>query len=154
MTKVTTSESAVHQSVKWTSIDSQADLDALDRAVCWEDSRVLEYHAGSACRPHYPADVSRSGYSFKDIHVLVEVPCSHAPFLELAFIHCDWVGANAFEDLTLRGRVDVLRRVVLREDDGSDLLRCARLIYRWLAEANTEGSLYADPEARRHDTQT
>jgi hypothetical protein len=128
--------------VTWESIDSQADLDALDRAVCWEDSRVLEYHASPALRPYYPRDVNRSGSCFKDIHVLLEAPCSRAPYLELVFIHCEWVGGNAFEDLTLRGRVDTLRRVVLREDEGSDLLRCARVIYRWLRDASTEGDFY------------
>lgn len=131
----------------WTSIDSQADLDALDRAVCWDDSRVVEYHAGSALRPYYPADVSRSGYCFKDIHVLVEAGCSRGAFLELAFIHCEWVGANAFEHLTLRGRVDTSRCVVLHEQDGSDLVRCARLIYRWLPEASTEGDFYSASRA-------
>jgi hypothetical protein len=131
--------------VAWTTIDSQADLDALDRAVCWEDSRVVEYHAGSALRPYYPTDVSRSGYCFKDIHVLLEACSSRGAFLELVFIHCEWVGANAFEHLALRGRVDTLRRVVLREQDGPDLLRCARLIYRWLPQASTGGDFYSDP---------
>lgn len=29
-----------------TSIDTQEELDVLENAVCWEDARVVEYHAG------------------------------------------------------------------------------------------------------------
>lgn len=128
--------------MSWNSIDCQAALDELDRAVCWEDSRVLEYLASPAPRPYYPTDVSRSGYERKDLHVLLDVCSSISPFLELVFIHCSSIGANAFEGLCLQGHVDTLRRVELRTDDGVTLVRCARLIYRWLSEASTTGDFY------------
>jgi hypothetical protein len=130
------------QAMTWKSIDCQADLDELDRVVCWEDSRVLEYLASSAPRPYCPTDVSRSGYEHKDIHVLLDACSSTLPFLELVFIHCDWIGANAFERLCLQGRVDTLRRVELSTEDGDVLVRCGRLLYRWLAEASTTGDFY------------
>ena len=116
--------------MSWKAIDCQADLNELDRAVCWEDSRVLEYWASPASRPYYPTDVSRSGYERKDVHVLLAACSSISPFLELVFIHCDWVGANALEHLCLQGHVDALRWVELRTHDGAILIRCARLTYR------------------------
>lgn len=36
----------------WQSVDNQAQLDALDAQVAWEDAEVLEYHAGLGDRPH------------------------------------------------------------------------------------------------------
>jgi hypothetical protein len=126
----------------WNTIDCQADLNELDAAVCWEDSRVLEVWASPAAQPYYPTDVSRSGYERKDVHVLLDACSSVSPFLELVFIHCDWIGANAFERLSLQGHVDTLRRVEVRTADGDVVVRCARLAYRWLAEAGIPGEFY------------
>lgn len=139
----------------WQSVDTQSQLDALHTLVCWEDACVLEYHAGYGQRDHYPSDVSRSGYDRPDIHVLVrrmdgastrrttgEDPYGRTPFLELAFLHCDRLGADAFERLHLRGMVDSLKRVELLSSDGSTLLRASRLIYQWLTNAPSDGSYY------------
>lgn len=86
--------------------------------------------------------MSRSGYERKDVHVLLEACSTAAPFLELVFIHCDWIGENAFERLCLQSHVDTLRRVELCAHDGAILVRCARLVYRWLAEADTTSDFY------------
>ena len=126
----------------WRPIDTQAQLDALDAAVCWEDSRVLEYYGSAAVEPHYPSDVCRTGHEHKDIHVLIEASSAQGAFLELVFIHCDWVGANVLDHPSLLGRVDVLKRVTLQTEEGEITLRCARVIHRWLDEASVEGRFY------------
>jgi hypothetical protein len=131
----------------WKTIDGQTDLDELDAAVCWEDSRAREYWASAATQPYFPADVSRSGYDHKNLHVLLETCSSVAPFLELVFVHCDRIAQDAFDRLELRGRVDSLRRIELRTDDGSPLLRCARIVYRWLTDASTQGDFYGRGES-------
>ena len=113
--------------MEWKHIDTQADLDALEDAVCWEDSQVIEYHAGNFPRPYFPADVSRTGHHHPDIHVLVEDCCR---FMELVFIHCDHVGANVFQNFYVSGKVRSLKRVELTSRDGSVRLRCGRLIWR------------------------
>jgi hypothetical protein len=128
--------------MNWHSIDTQAELDALNQSVCWEDSEVLEYHAGRGHRAHYPEDVSRSGHDRLDIHVLVDASGAPQPFLELGFIACDAVGAEAFDRLHLTGFVDSLKRVEIRAADGSSLFRTARLVYRWLPDAPRDGTHY------------
>jgi hypothetical protein len=117
----------------WKTVDTQRDLDELDRTVCWEDSQTLEYYAKYSNEPYFPSDVSRSGYENMNVHVLCRTLCKPAPFLEIALIDCDRMAASALERLTMRGRVDQLKRVELLGSGDSLNLRCSRLMYRFLS---------------------
>jgi hypothetical protein len=129
----------------WSTIDTQTQLDALEKSVCWEDVRLLEYHAGRGVRAHYPSDVSRSGYERLDVHVLLET--DDGKFLELAFLHCERLGPDAFERLHLRGTVDSLKRVELRSSRESVLLFAGRVLYRRLEKAPVDGTHYWPAES-------
>jgi hypothetical protein len=133
--------------MNWTNIDVQGDLQRLDESVCWEDTTVLEYYATSALAPGLPSDVSRSGYVHPNLYVLLDAACgADLPWLELALMHCDRIGADALSRLHLGGRVDTLRRVEVVSHDGSVLLRCARLAYRRLPESDRDGRFYTRAE--------
>lgn len=128
----------------WIAVDTQDDLATLEEAVCWEDSEVIEYHGGRFNQPHFPNDVSRSGYSHPDIHVLMSAD-ARAPYLELAFIHCDHLCADVWQGFYVAGRVDSLKRVELTSPSGDLRLRCARLVYRWLEDVDIRKSFYGGP---------
>ena len=73
----------------WNVIDSQSDLNALDKSVCWEDSSSIEYYAITGNEPFFPSDVSRSGYIHKNVHILCGICSSKAAYLEMVWIDCD-----------------------------------------------------------------
>src|SRR5262245_47415597 len=134
--------------MEWRTVDTQADLDRLDNGVCWEDAAVLESYATPALARGLPSDANRSGFELPNVYVLVDDAC-HAgdgAWLELAFIHCEWSGHYAFRGLDLRGRVDSLRRVELRDGEGETTVRCARLAYRRGPARPSNGLFYASPE--------
>jgi hypothetical protein len=136
--------------VTWQAIDTQEQLDELDRLVCWEDSELLEFHGGHTLRPYFPSDVSRSGYDRPDVHIVIAAPCGQkTDILELCLIHCDRLGEDAFERLHLRGRVDSLRRVEIASEDGTTLFRCARLIFRWRERTASDGGAHYFPRTER-----
>ena len=118
--------------MKWCTIDSQQDLESLEKGVCWEDSEVLAYFASDENQPFYPSDVSRSGYIRKNLHLVCSSVSSAGSFLELVFIHADSINGAFLERPVLNGRVDSLRRVELRDFGGRVMLRCGRLLYRFL----------------------
>lgn len=127
----------------WIGIESQPELDALNESLCWEDSRILEYYATSALRSGLPEDVSRSGYERLNLYVLIDTcGVGGAPFLELALLAYDRIGADVFERMHLSGKVDALKRVEIISGDGSTLLRCARVAYRRLNEADFSGHYF------------
>lgn len=118
--------------MKWRTIDSQQDLESFDKSVCWEDSGVLSYFASEEEQPYYPSDVSRSGFVRKNLHIVCASDSSAGPFLEMVFIHVDSIAGDFLERPALGGRVDSLRRVELRDFGGRVMLRCGRLLYRFL----------------------
>jgi hypothetical protein len=118
--------------MKWHTIDSQQDLETFEKSVCWEDSEVLAYFASNEDQPYFPPDVSRSGYARKNLHIACASDSSAGPFLEMVFIHVDSIIGDFLERPVLGGRVDSLRRVELRDSGGRVLLRCGRLLYRFL----------------------
>ena len=128
--------------MQWIGVDTQAELDALDTSVCWEDARVLEYYTTPALYPGMPDDVSRSGYDHPNVYVLVDAGGPTPRFLELALLHCDRIGADAFNRLHLSGRIDALKRLEVVSGDGTTLLRCARLAYRRLDDVDQSGHYY------------
>jgi hypothetical protein len=126
----------------WKSIDSQTDLDQLDGLICWEDSKTAEYYATPASEPYFPADISRSGFENKNIHILCEVCSKTAPLLELVFIDCDWLATNFLENISLHGRVDTLKRVEIWDLNKATLMRCSRLLYRFIDERLAKPGFY------------
>lgn len=119
----------------WQSVDTQAELDDLAARVCWEDSETQEIYATPANLDYYPSDVSRSGYRLMNVHVLINADSSVAPFLELAFVDCDRTNIHFLTHLFVKGRIDGLKRVELEDGKGQAVLRCSRLIFRFLSES-------------------
>jgi hypothetical protein len=118
--------------MRWQSIDKQADLDALDRAVCWDDTDLLEIHGGRHAWTLSLADINRRGLDALDYRVLLRVcGAKEAPYLELAFVECDEFSQRAFL-AGLGGRVTTLMQVEI----GPVLqgIRCSRVFFRWLQE--------------------
>jgi hypothetical protein len=142
--------------MKWRTIDSQQDLESFEKSVCWEDSEVIAYFASDEDQAYFPSDVSRSGYVRKNLNLVWASDSSAGPFLEMVFIHTDSIVGDFLERPVLGGRVDSLRRVELRDFGGRVLLRCGRLLYRFLA---TRPAVYlsvtpaeeADPVATDND---
>jgi hypothetical protein len=127
----------------WQVVDNQVQLDLLNRQVCWDDAALLEFTSTRAplrCLPH---DVCRSGHDHPNLYVLFQAFGPGGEYLELAFIHCDRYGAAALEHMRLNGHVDSLKRVELRSSDGDTLLRCARLAFRALDDADESGLHFA-----------
>lgn len=120
--------------MNWKSVDTQADLDELCQKVCWEDSETIEFYGKLGNEPYFPDDISRSGHRNQNIHVLCRI-CSHAgAWMELVLIDCDWFYFSSLRHLRMQGKVDSLRRVDLQDEKKSTLLRCSRLIYRFLTQ--------------------
>ena len=127
----------------WHAIETQSDLDTLDQRVCWEDSETVEYYATARNEDYFPSDVSRSGYGHKNVHVLCQVSSPEAAYLEMVWIHCDWFNGHFLDHPHMSGRVDRMKRVEILDAQRSTQMRCARIIYRFVAEADaTEGSYY------------
>jgi len=129
--------------MSWHTIESQDELDALNKRVCWEDSETVVYFATARNEDYFPSDVSRSGYILKNVHVLCRICSQEAGYLEMVWIHCDWFTSHFLDHPYMSGRVDSLKRVEVLDAQRSTQMRCARVIYRFVAEADvTEGSYY------------
>lgn len=131
------------ESMDWTPINTTDDLRRLDQAVCWEDSQTLEYYASFRNEDFFPSDVNRSGYMNKNIHILCRVDSRLGPYLEMVLIDCDWHGSRFLDKPSMSGRVDTLKRVQIEDAWGATVMRCSRLIYRFLpADHVVEGRTY------------
>lgn len=123
------------QSPPWLSIETQLELDRLERSIPWEDARTIEFYGTNRIEPFFPGDVSRCGQIHKNIYVLVRYYTSKGPrFLELVLIHCDHGSLWFLEKPDVRGHVDSLKRVEFRGFDGVAVARCARVMYRFIDE--------------------
>jgi hypothetical protein len=119
--------------VEWGLVENQSDLDALDRAVYWSDAEAVALVADTvSANPLFPADVSRSGHIKWNVRLLLYVANSRGSHLELVLIDCDEIRLEAFNGLSLQGRVDVLKRIEIKRADGTRRLRCSRLMYRFI----------------------
>jgi hypothetical protein len=117
----------------WRLVDDQAGLDALDASVNWDDAEPVAFVGESlSSSPILPSDVARSGHHYPNLRLLLYVADGRGSHLELLFVDCDEAGAHVFRGLTLRGRVDSLRRVEVDDLKGQRQLRCSRLMYRFL----------------------
>jgi len=120
------------QAMPWISVDSQADLDGLEQSVCWIDSFTIEYYGTFRDAPYFPSDICRSGYDRKNIYVLHKCDSPLGVCLEMVFVHCDCVSGDFLDKPFVVGRVDTLKRVEIWNGRGAAVMRCARLIYRFL----------------------
>jgi hypothetical protein len=65
----------------------------------------------------------------------------------MVWIHCDWFTSHFLDHPQMSGRVDGLKRVEILDSQQATKMRCARLIYRFVAEADVkEGSYYVRSE--------
>jgi hypothetical protein len=119
----------------WIAIDTQEQLDVLDRSVCWEDSHTVAFLGSTASEEVgiFPEDVSRSGYENWDIRILFHVDIREGSHLEIACADCDAFSAALFRNFTLKGQVDSLKRIEVSDRNGQRLFRCARLVHRFLS---------------------
>ncbi|MEZ4438263.1 MAG: hypothetical protein R3B72_04200 [Polyangiaceae bacterium] len=118
----------------WTPIDSQEDLDALNRSLAWDDATLVEFYVTSVLYDDLPSDVSRSGFTQLTMYVLIDTGDAEPSLLELAFLHCDRLALSHVSagDFVLRGYVDSLKRVELTDRGDQTQVRCARLAFRRL----------------------
>jgi len=128
--------------MNWTAIDQQSDLDELDASNYWEDSEVVEYYALVPDEKYFPDDVSRSGWTNKNIHILINADSSRGSHLEIVLIDCDHFDSHYLENIHFHGRVDVLKRVEVTNHDGAIRMRCSRKIYKWLNLEEPGGQSY------------
>lgn len=117
----------------WRTIESQAELDALDASVDWDDAEAVAF-VGDTRSAHewLPKDVARSGHLNWNVRVLFHVADKRGSHLELVLVDCDEVGAHLFRAFSLRGRVDTLKRVEVNDSAGGRRMRCSRLLYRFV----------------------
>ena len=134
--------------MNWKSIDTTEELSILDQSICWDDSQTLEYYASSRNEDYFPDDISRSGWHHKNIFVLCETDSSQGSFLELVFISSEWYGAWFMENIQLSGHVDTMKRVMIINQNGSTIMQCCRLIYRFLSEVEAESFRYGRIDMR------
>jgi hypothetical protein len=120
--------------VSWTPIDSQAELESLDDHGFWEDAETVAF-VGSTVSDHalFPRDVSRSGHLNWNIRILLQVGHLEGSHLEILLVDCDEFSSSLFRGFSLRGRVDFLKRVEVDGHEGRRLLRCSRVMYRFLS---------------------
>ncbi|GAA5496404.1 hypothetical protein Rhal01_02587 [Rubritalea halochordaticola] len=116
----------------WQSIDNTDDLLTLDRIVNWEDSSVLEVYALTRNENYFPSDVSRSGHTHKNVHLFVDADSPHGDYLHLVLIDCDWYSVSFIENPYFSGKVDSFKRVEVMDFNNSTVMRCSRLIYRFV----------------------
>jgi hypothetical protein len=118
----------------WIPIDTQEQLEFLDRSVCWEDSEAVAFVAETADGLGlFPNDVSRSGYVNWNIRILFYVGLPHHSHLEIGCADCDEFSGGLFRSFTLDGRIDSLKRIEIDGPSGERLFRCSRIVYRFLS---------------------
>ena len=73
----------------WKSVDSQADLDALNASICWDDSEFIESYTTQFSLPDFPTDINRSGYASHNLFLLLNACCGDDNWLEIAFVQAE-----------------------------------------------------------------
>ena len=129
--------------MNWIDVKTNDDLKELDRSVCWEDSNTVEYYATGINEEDFPQDINRSGYENKNIHILLDSDSKLGPFIEMVFIDCDHYSSMFLDSIYMSGRVDDLMRTEIYNAKKSMVMRCSRVIYRFLSnEQVSRGQKY------------
>lgn len=128
--------------MEWKYIDTQKDLDQLDRQICWDHSRIVEYYAKYSNESYFPQDICRSGHPQKNLHLLLLAHSPVVQYVEFVLIDCDGFDCSILEHFYLSGKVDSLKRVDIRDAKRSTVLRCSRLIYRFVQQQYMPDGLY------------
>ena len=125
---------AISTTVDWSSVDTQSDLDRLADSAVSSDAEVVAL-VGNTDEPQafFPTDVARSGHPHWNIRVLVQIQAATGKHLEIVLVDCDEFSSALLANFTLRGRVDSLKRVELNGRNDQRILRCSRLLYRFLS---------------------
>ena len=118
--------------MKWYTVNTQSELNELNQKIDWSDSESIEYYASPQSEGYFPSDVSRSGYTHKNVHVLCRVYGDCPPYLEMVWIHCDYYWSHFIDHPHLNGRVDSLKRIEIHDQEKVIEMRCACLIYRFI----------------------
>ena len=109
----------------WKFIDTQADLDFFKQSICWNDFELIELHGSRLHSNYFPHDVSYSGHSHLNLHALYE---------SYRYLHLVMISCEHFSDNWISGRVDALKRIEFYNWENKMVMRCARMIYRFLPE--------------------
>jgi hypothetical protein len=117
--------------MQWVFVDSQRDLDMLDKSVCWEDSSCIEFYATSVNDLYFPAELNGSGCGF-NIHAILGICSEPTRYLELVCIHCDHYTSRFLSSPFIKGHVDSLKRITIVDAWNDIQMRCDRLIYRFM----------------------
>jgi hypothetical protein len=127
-------DKALSTMVDWSSVENQSDLDRLVESIYWSDAGVVAF-VGNTDEPQafFPTDVARSGHQNWNIRVLVQIEATTGRHLEIVLIDCDEFSSVLFANFSLRGRVDSLKRVEVSGLNNQRILRCSRLLYRFLS---------------------
>ena len=119
---------------RWTSIDSQSELDAFGASICWDDTQFVESYVTPFSLPDFPSEINRSGQAAQNVFLLLDVCGGEDDWLEIAFVEADWFQGSFLYQPHMYGRVDSLMRVELTSQAGkhrSTDMRCSRLLYRF-----------------------
>ena len=118
----------------WTPIESPAELESLDDHGLWDDAETVAFVGDTVSNQEiFPRDVSRSGYINWNIRVLLYVGHADGSHLEVMLVDCDEFSSSLLRNFSLRGQVDSLKRVEVCGRDGRRLLRCSRMMYRFMS---------------------
>jgi hypothetical protein len=118
--------------MRWRTIDTQLQLDALAALARWEDSHVV---AGGEQRQADPPPGGERHHA----HLLIQAAGSPLPLLQLVFTDCARLLPELFTRPGLRGKVDPSGRVEIFSPSGTSLVTASRLHFRWLEETPAEG---------------
>jgi hypothetical protein len=118
--------------MRWRTIDTQLQLDALAALARWEDSHVV---AGGEQRQADPPPGGERHHA----HLLIQAAGSPLPLLQLVFTNYTRLLPELFTRPGLRGKVDPSGRVEIFSPSGTSLVTASRLHFRWLEETPAEG---------------
>jgi hypothetical protein len=126
--------------MKWINVDTQTELDKLNSLFFWEDCDTAEYYASTSNYDFMPTDISRSGYSEKNLFLISSVSSKEYNYIQIGFLFCEKFDSDFLENLNFDGHVDKLKRIKIWEYDNLKL-SCARIVYRCINENHTLNDL-------------
>ncbi len=88
--------------------------------------------------------VSRSGFLNWNVKVLLHIADTLGSHLEITLVDCDEFSSTLLGNVSLRGRVDALKRVEVSDHEWRRILRCSRVMYRFLSIDQRAARTYYD----------
>jgi len=118
--------------MNWIYVDNQDELNKLNTLNDWNEGTTIEFYSKPSNEIYFPDDVSRSGWTHNNIHLINNAYSSQFTHIEIVLISCDRCDSGYLNEPHFNGKVDGLRRVEIYNIHGELRMRCARLIYRTL----------------------